>query len=205
MRGRPSKFDPERARKMIELVRCGTPVEAAAAASRIHRATYYRWMERGAKQRSGELRDFYDEVTQAKGEFEARHIMLIAKEAVHNWRASAFLVTHSSSGQLTYRQSLLENFRLLKRNLDPAQYRDLMVALAEQSRPAAGKPSKGDLVVRDVAREELEALRNQSADVVELHAVPRGGVVLLPAKEVEPISEPLPDEENPVEELRRGG
>jgi hypothetical protein len=113
MRGRPSKFQPELGQRIVDVVRVTGMAEAAAAACGIHRATLYRWLERGGKQRSGPLRDFADAVTKAQGESETRLLTLITKSAsAGEWRAAAWLLERRNPElygpriQLTLRQAL---------------------------------------------------------------------------------------------------
>lgn len=68
--GRPSKLTPETQAKFLSAIAAGAFPEVAATYAGIDRVTYFRWMERGAQERSGPYVDFRNMVMQAEAEVE---------------------------------------------------------------------------------------------------------------------------------------
>lgn len=78
---------------IIKLLKTGTPIKTACGAVGIHVSTFYYWMNKGENAKSGQYKEFYDEVEKAKAEFVARNVALIQKAAVDGtWQASAWLL-----------------------------------------------------------------------------------------------------------------
>jgi hypothetical protein len=64
----------------------------ACGCAGIHRATFYRWIERGRRQATGAYRDVCDSITRARA---TGRIFLLAKiydAAATDWRAGAWLL-----------------------------------------------------------------------------------------------------------------
>lgn len=68
MAGRRTKLTPDVHTRIVSFIRAGAFDWIAAEAAGIHRATLYRWLERGAKRSRGPERDFYDDVTEARAQ-----------------------------------------------------------------------------------------------------------------------------------------
>ena len=81
MRGRPTKFNPALAEKVLQYVRSGAYIETAAAASGINKATLFRWLREGAKGKNKALSEFNAAVEKALGEAELRDLLIIGKAA----------------------------------------------------------------------------------------------------------------------------
>jgi hypothetical protein len=78
---------------IIKLLKTGTPVKTVCGAVGISNATFYDWMKRGEAAKSGQFKEFYDAVEQARAEFVARNVALIQKAAMDGtWQASAWLL-----------------------------------------------------------------------------------------------------------------
>lgn len=89
--GRPPKFNEEAANRIVIAVRGGNYMETAAALAGISKDTLYAWLRTGARQKSGQLRDFSDAVKKALGEAEATDLALIQKAAKDGaWQAAAW-------------------------------------------------------------------------------------------------------------------
>jgi len=73
---RPSKLTPKLQDKVVAAVRAGSSPEGAAQYAGIDRSTFYRWMERGRRTRTGPYKKFRDAIDKAKADLET---MLAAK------------------------------------------------------------------------------------------------------------------------------
>ena len=92
--GRPSKLTPERAKRIVELIRAGNYAEVASKASGIGESTFYAWLERGRTARSGVYREFLEAVEKAAAEAEALYLERVrvaaASGAPSTWQAAAW-------------------------------------------------------------------------------------------------------------------
>ncbi len=70
-KGRISLLTPELAKTFIETYKATRNVSASADRAGISVATYYVWMAKGRKAKSGPQREFFDGVTRARGDFMA--------------------------------------------------------------------------------------------------------------------------------------
>jgi DNA invertase Pin-like site-specific DNA recombinase len=79
---RRTKLTPERQQRIVTLLAAGNPVETAAEAAGVAKATVYRWLERGEREKSGAHCDFRDAVTRARAEAEARNVAVLQQVAI---------------------------------------------------------------------------------------------------------------------------
>lgn len=86
--GRPSKLTPEVKKRLIDAIKAGNYIEPACRFAGIAPATFYRWMERGARASSGEFREFWEELTRAEAEAEARMVAQWQAQIPQDWRAA---------------------------------------------------------------------------------------------------------------------
>jgi len=84
---RPTKLTPEASQRIVAAIRAGNYAEVAATAAGISPSTFYRWIERGQKQRSGIHRDFSEAVRKAEGEAEVEAVARVRKAMPSDWRA----------------------------------------------------------------------------------------------------------------------
>lgn len=89
--GRKPDLNPAVQEFVCQAIRAGTPPETAAVYAGIHRATYYRWMQRG-QDRPGAYRDFRDAVQKALADFEVRNVTIVQQAATKNWVAAMTLL-----------------------------------------------------------------------------------------------------------------
>lgn len=96
--GRPSKLTDEVREEIVEAIKMGCYPEIAATAAGVSAATYYRWMEEGAREEAElEFRDFRESVTRARAFSERADIALIDTAAnAGDWRAAAWKRGQSS-------------------------------------------------------------------------------------------------------------
>jgi transposase len=135
MMGRPTKLDAQIVSRIVDLVRAGNFLETAAATCGIHRATLYRWLERGEAQRMGPYRDFYVALTTAQAESEARDLLIITRAASEDWRASAWRLErryprrYGPQVAITLRQELDSLLGTLRDRLPAEIYQEVMNAI----------------------------------------------------------------------------
>ncbi|SFM94036.1 hypothetical protein [Methanolobus profundi] len=80
---------------LIKLLKSGVPVIHACDAVGIASVTYYDWMKRGELATTGQYRDFYLRVKQARAEAVARNVAIIQKAASKSWQAAAWWLERS--------------------------------------------------------------------------------------------------------------
>ncbi len=91
--GRPTKFNDERAAKILEALRLGVPQTTAVSYAGVHDATYYRWLQEATKPDAPqELRDFRDAVKAARAEAEVRSVAVIQNASRKTWQAAAWFL-----------------------------------------------------------------------------------------------------------------
>jgi hypothetical protein len=67
---RPDNLTPEIAKRFVDAMRVGAPIELAAAAAGISMRTYYRWKERGETNTSGKYWQWWQDVKKAAADEE---------------------------------------------------------------------------------------------------------------------------------------
>lgn len=84
-KGRPTKLTPERAEKIISLIRAGNYRNVASVASGVAIETFCSWMRKGKKAKSGIYYQFMQAIQKAESESEARNVIAIQKD--DSWQA----------------------------------------------------------------------------------------------------------------------
>lgn len=77
---------------LLELVRQGCTHRVAAVRAGISEATFYRWRDKGQKAKSGQWRDFYEQLQEAEAIAEAALTLQMRKHASTEWRANAWML-----------------------------------------------------------------------------------------------------------------
>ena len=91
MAGRPTKLTPQVQAKIVQAIVGGNDITVAAAYAGIHKAQFYRWLEKGEQQQQGIYRAFRDAIQKAQADAETRNVALIAKAAQEGtWTAAAW-------------------------------------------------------------------------------------------------------------------
>jgi len=85
---------PEIEKKILDAIRIGNYYEAACAYAGINIRTFYRWMEKGEKAKSGEFCQFCHAVKQAEGDAEARIVAQWTSKTPEDWRAAQAFLEH---------------------------------------------------------------------------------------------------------------
>ena len=92
-RGRPSKLTEERRRTIAGALRAGATWDIACRLAKVHRSTAHRWVAKGSQAKSGEYRDFYDEVKHAEAVSAVQSLQTIqAASKDGTWQAAAWLL-----------------------------------------------------------------------------------------------------------------
>lgn len=86
--GRPSKLTPEVRRRLISAITAGNYYQTACQFAGIGYSTFRRWMERGQNAKTGQYREFWEEVTRAEAEAEARMVAQWQAQIPEDWRAA---------------------------------------------------------------------------------------------------------------------
>ena len=86
-----TKFNPETRRKIIQALEAGNYRKTAAALAGVDESTFYKWMKRGEKAKSGKYFQFVQSVKRAEEKAKAYHLQQIRKAAENgSWQASAW-------------------------------------------------------------------------------------------------------------------
>lgn len=107
--GRPTKWSIELQEAIVDALRKGNYLDAAASMNGVAKQTVYRWMERGrnastmleegAEVEDGELRylDFCDAVEKARAIAENRNVQLVQRAAMEGtWQAAAWFLERTN-------------------------------------------------------------------------------------------------------------
>jgi hypothetical protein len=86
--GRPTKFNAQRRKRILDAIRAGNHIQTAALAAGVGRSTFYEWLER--------FPDFADAVKSARAEAETRYVAVIEKAAATSWQAAAWWLERSA-------------------------------------------------------------------------------------------------------------
>jgi hypothetical protein len=126
--GQPTKFTAAVRAKILKALRDGTPPRYAAAAARVHYATYLRWLADGRKADAApEFREFCEAVMEARAAGAAEMIAAIRKHGRKDWRALQYVLACFDPGEFSTDK---RRFAELERK----------VAELEKARGAAGGP-----------------------------------------------------------------
>src|SRR5262245_31872033 len=79
--GRPTKLTDEVKDQIVSAVRNGNYVETAGAIAGVCKQTLYNWLRKGARSRSGKLREFVDAVNKAISDSQADDVDNLRKYA----------------------------------------------------------------------------------------------------------------------------
>lgn len=97
--GRPSKLTPAVRDRFIAALKEGVSFASAANLAGIGQSTFYRWVEEGGKQASGEYREFLEAVRGAQAEAEEACLRIVRKAAEKDWRAAAWILERRFRGR----------------------------------------------------------------------------------------------------------
>ena len=92
-RGRP-ELTPSRVQidAICNALKAGGYLETAVSFSGVSKQTFYKWMRRGVKEKSGPFRDLLDAVKSATANAEMRYLAVIGKAGITQWQAAAWIL-----------------------------------------------------------------------------------------------------------------
>ena len=92
--GRPDTFNPEAAKRIINVILMGGYIETAAAYGGIHRDTLYRWLKRGRAKSCNEpdLIQFVADYDSAIVKAEVLLLTKVQTAAQEDWKPAAFIL-----------------------------------------------------------------------------------------------------------------
>jgi transposase len=124
-RGAPSRFEPEIAKKVLDLLARGNYIETAAAAAGVSKVTIYTWLKRGARSRKGPFHDFAVAAEKAQAEAEVLDLARLEKMAMKgDFRAISWRLERRNARrwgpqiQVQVHQVIDEYLGYLQANLD---------------------------------------------------------------------------------------
>lgn len=88
--GRPTKLTPELAAQITKYVRAGAYIETAAAACGLSKDTFYEWLKRGNKEKTGPFAEFTDAINKAMAASEIGDLVRIGVASKKSWQAAAW-------------------------------------------------------------------------------------------------------------------
>lgn len=90
-RGAPEKFTTVAANRIVQNLALGGTIETACSFAGISDRTYFNWMKKGERQKSGQFHDFFQQVRGATGTWVTRALLRVNK-GEPNWQSSAWLL-----------------------------------------------------------------------------------------------------------------
>ena len=89
---RPTKLTKALQESLIEGLSIGLTHKLAAQRAGVGESTFYQWMAKGKEARSGQYREFADEVMRAEATGASRLLGQITIQASADWRAAAWIL-----------------------------------------------------------------------------------------------------------------
>lgn len=165
VRGRKPKLTWQVQQQVVQFLRTGATLEAAAGAVGIHRTTLQRWLEKGDHDTRGRYHNFFAEVTKAQSEFEIRSQATILKAAQTDWKAAAWGLERRfperygkqfNAGLRTGLEQLLNHLQCVL----PAEAFDAVLKSLELA-PANAEAPKDRSKIRQQMEEKLQRLADE--------------------------------------------
>src|SRR4051812_41792282 len=89
--GRPTELTPEIVAEVRRLLPAALYTETVIHLLGIHKATFYRWLKRGAQEKDGLYREFCDSIKKGLAEGQIRDLEAIRRAAENGiWQAAAW-------------------------------------------------------------------------------------------------------------------
>ena len=90
MRHKNTKLTEEKIQLASKLIGAGNTIQTIFGALGISKQTWYNWLNKGEKAKSGIYRELWEEVQKAESRAETRYVTIIAQAAEENWQAAAW-------------------------------------------------------------------------------------------------------------------
>lgn len=92
MRHKNTKLTEEKIQLASKLIGAGNTIQTIYGALGISKQTWYNWLNKGEKAKSGIYRELWEEVQKAESRAETRYVTIIAQAAEENWQAAAWML-----------------------------------------------------------------------------------------------------------------
>ncbi len=92
MRHKNTKLTEEKIQLASKLIGAGNTIQTIFGALGISKQTWYNWLNKGEKAKSGIYRELWEEVQKAESRAETRYVTIIAQAAEENWQAAAWML-----------------------------------------------------------------------------------------------------------------
>lgn len=92
MRHKNTKLTEEKIQLASKLIGAGNTVKTIYGALGVSKQTWYNWLDKGSKAKSGLYRKLLEEVEKAESRAESRYVTIIAQAAEENWQAAAWML-----------------------------------------------------------------------------------------------------------------
>lgn len=147
--GRPTKFNPDRAAKILKALRGAAALDTAAAYAGVHRDTLHEWLRLGDAEELGQHRDFSDAVHEALAYAEVNASASVAKAMQKQWQAAAWYLERRNPREwgprikVTLEQELDAAIERLEAVLPPEQFEAAVRALVGEPGSIAPPAPRG--------------------------------------------------------------
>lgn len=85
---RPSKLTAQATERIVQAIKAGNYAEAACRSAGIGVSTFYRWLERGEREKAGPYHAFAEEVRRAEADAEVHAVAILRRAMPDDWRAA---------------------------------------------------------------------------------------------------------------------
>ncbi len=83
-----TKLTPELQEALVQAIRAGNYAAVAVQYAGISRSTFYRWMQRGQRAKSGLYCEFFEAIRRAESQAEVRAVAILQGHMKDSWRAA---------------------------------------------------------------------------------------------------------------------
>jgi transposase len=88
--GMKTKLNHDLIKQIAKMIELGTPNKYVAQAIGVDITTWYKWLQRGERAKSGIYFDLFVSVKKAEAKAISRNVSIIQKAAIDNWQAAAW-------------------------------------------------------------------------------------------------------------------
>lgn len=150
-RGRPTKFSPELAAEILKALKVGMLVQDAWTFAGVPESTYYDWVEMGARQKSGPLREFSEAVSKARSSAKLRAVGAVHTGMSKDWKAAAWWLgvtdpkNYGPKIRVTLEQEFSDALARIKQRVSPEVFETVLDAIVSGgSMEGEGTPGGGE-------------------------------------------------------------
>jgi transposase len=148
--GRPPKYTPEVARRIVNAIAAGNFLEAAAAYGGISYECLNQWIRRGERETDGIYFQFLQDVHEAKAKAEVTLVATIKKASTNDWKAAGWMLSRrypdrwaeTSRIKIEVEKELSQTLDALQSKLPTEIYFQVLQAIAEEYKTEFSEPPK---------------------------------------------------------------